>query len=269
MTYANQPIRIHEIRTPLTEVLQPYTENLPVETPPANDSIHRRMVTILGLVLLVGMALLSIKPESTISLAGSNNAEDMSAQNSVSTPINEGIESSAEFQNSNIAGGANISPIFTREVRYWEDKIVSWAQQYGLEPNMVAIIMQVESCGDPQAESIAGASGLFQVMPFHFQAGEDRFNPDTNALRGLQYFADRLAQTGGDVGRAFAGYNGGHVAAAGNWESWAYETQRYYVWTTGLYEDLGIGLGESPTLQRWLSAGGASLCKQAALRLGI
>lgn len=165
-----------------------------------------------------------------------------------------------------VANG-RLSPVFTAEVRQWESQIVAWAATFGLDPNMVATIMQIESCGDPTAVSVAGAQGLFQVMPFHFAAGEDSLDPDTNARRGLGYLVERLAQTGGNEGLAFAGYNGGHVAAAGSWDTWAEETQRYYVWATGIYDEARQGLAESPTLKAWLEAGGASLCRQAAARL--
>jgi hypothetical protein len=111
--------------------------------------------------------------------------------------------------------------------------------------------------------------GLFQVMPFHFSAGEDGFDPEINSRRGLNYFLGRLEQTGGDVGLSFAGYNGGHVAAGTTWDYWAGETQRYYVWTTGIFQDVNSNQAESETLGRWLQAGGASLCQQAAARLGL
>ena len=129
--------------------------------------------------------------------------------------------------------------------------------------------MQIESCGDPQAASGAGAQGLFQVMPFHFTEGEDMLDPETNALRGINYFAERLVQTDGNIGLAFAGYNGGHVAAAGGWDDWVPETQRYFIWSTGIFNDIESGLTESPTLQKWMAAGGASLCQQASARLGL
>lgn len=106
-------------------------------------------------------------------------------------------------------------------------------------------------------------------MPFHFQAGEDGFDPETNALRGMNYLAERLIQTNGEVGHAFAGYNGGHVAAAGDWNSWADETQRYYRWTTGVYQEAIEGKQKSETLEQWLAAGGASLCAQAKQQLGL
>lgn len=162
-----------------------------------------------------------------------------------------------------------ISPIFTPEVQHWAERIVGWANEFGLDPNMVATIMQIESCGNPVAISSAGARGLFQVMPFHFTAGEDMLDPDTNARRGMAYLVERLEQTQGDTGRAFAGYNGGHVAAGGNWNTWVNETQRYYIWSTGIYQDTLDNNATSQTLQEWLTAGGTSLCQQASRQLNL
>lgn len=166
-------------------------------------------------------------------------------------------------------GGGGISPLFTREIQHWAPAIVAWSNEFGLDPNMAATIMQIESCGDPNAVSIAGAQGLFQVMPFHFVEGENMQDPNTNARKGLNYFSERLAQTQGDVGKAFAGYNGGHVAAGTTWDNWAAETQRYYTWSTGIYADAAAGNTTSATLDQWLAAGGAGLCRQASQRLGL
>ncbi|MBI1856315.1 MAG: transglycosylase SLT domain-containing protein [Chloroflexi bacterium] len=51
---------------------------------------------------------------------------------------------------------------------YWAAAISRWANASNLDPNLVAVVMQIESCGNPSARSSAGAMGLFQVMPFHF-----------------------------------------------------------------------------------------------------
>lgn len=168
-----------------------------------------------------------------------------------------------------LPAGEGIAPFFAPSVQYWENQIVGWAARHNLDPNMVATVMQIESCGDPEALSRAGAQGLFQVMPYHFAEGENAMDPDTNALRGMNYLADRLIQTEGDVGRAFAGYNGGHVAAATGWDNWVNETQRYYTWSTGIYAEAVQSMESSPTLDRWMAAGGASLCAQAEARLGL
>ena len=135
-------------------------------------------------------------------------------------------------------------------------------------------LFRIDVSGDqPKVEKLSiefvGAQGLLQVMPFHFTAGEDMRDPDTNARRGLNYFAERMVQTNGDVGRAFAGYNGGHGAAGSPYNTWANETQRYFYWATGILEDIEAGSGTSPRLQEWLNAGGASLCRQAAQRQGV
>ena len=166
-----------------------------------------------------------------------------------------------------VEGG--IAPLFTPEVQHWAPQIVAWANAAGIDPNMAATVMQIESCGNPNAVSGAGAQGLFQVMPFHFDAGEAMQDPDTNARRGMAYLALGMQQTGGDTSRTFAGYNGGHGTAARSWDTWPAETQRYYVWATGIYEDAVAGSGSSETLDQWLAAGGAGLCQQAAAQLGL
>lgn len=167
------------------------------------------------------------------------------------------------------ASGSGIAPLFTREIQHWAPQIIAWANEAGVDPNMAATVMQIESCGDPNAVSSAGAQGLFQVMPFHFSPGEVMQDPDTNARRGMAYLALGMQQTGGDTSRTFAGYNGGHGTAARSWDTWPAETQRYYVWATGIYKDAVAGSATSETLDQWLAAGGASLCRQASSRLGL
>lgn len=157
----------------------------------------------------------------------------------------------------------SLSPIFMPPVEYWKDQILTWAAAKNLDPNLLATVMQIESCGNPVARSGAGASGLFQVMPFHFQESEDPLDPDTNALRGTDYLAKGLETAGGNAGLALAGYNGGHSLISRPYENWPSETQRYYRWGNGIYREASAGWDSSPTLARWLAAGGQSLCDKA------
>jgi hypothetical protein len=162
-----------------------------------------------------------------------------------------------------------VSRIFTPEVRYWSNSIEHWAQAAGMDSNLVAAVMQIESCGDPTAGSSAGAIGLFQVMPYHFLASENSFSPDTNAARGLGYLRRSLEAADGDVALALAGYNGGlGVISSPEWE-WPVETQRYSYWGTGIYADASTGASDSPRLAEWLAAGGEALCQSASERLQI
>ena len=162
-----------------------------------------------------------------------------------------------------------LSPIFTPEIHYWADSILRWAAEAGLDPNLAAVVMQIESCGDPRATSRAGAMGLFQVMPYHFVAGENPYQPDTNALRGLGYLKRSLDKAGGNARLALAGYNGGiGVIGRSEW-NWAAETVRYVKYGFPIYEDARGGATSSAALNEWYGRYGASLCRQAAQRLGI
>jgi soluble lytic murein transglycosylase-like protein len=163
----------------------------------------------------------------------------------------------------------NLSPIFTPEIHYWADSITRWASAAGLDPNLAATVMQIESCGDPRATSRAGAMGLFQVMPYHFKAGENPYQPDTNALRGLGYLKRSLDTGGGNARLALAGYNGGiGVISRGEW-SWAAETARYVKYGFPIYEDARNGVTTSASLNEWYGRYGAGLCRQAAQRIGL
>lgn len=163
----------------------------------------------------------------------------------------------------------SISPIFRIEIHHWADSISKWAAASQLDPNLVATVMQIESCGDPRARSSAGAMGLFQVMPFHFYAIDNPYNPDTNAARGLAYLARSLATSGGNARLAMAGYNGGiGLIGRGEW-TWPAQTNRYVKYGAPIYEDARNGLTSSPTLNEWYEKYGVSLCRQASQRLGL
>lgn len=163
-----------------------------------------------------------------------------------------------------IAGSSSsgIAPLFTPEVKAWEDQILAWSEKYSLDPNLIATVMQIESCGYVRARSYAGAMGLFQVMPYHFMEGENPYQPSTNAKRGLGYLRQSL-QAGGTPRLALAGYNGGIAGAQKPLESWPDETHRYIYWGVAIYEDARNGLDHSSRLDEWLARGGASLCKLA------
>ena len=152
---------------------------------------------------------------------------------------------------------------FAPEVQRWSDSIEGWAEQYELPPLLIAIVMQIESCGDPTAISPSGAQGLFQVMPFHFGEGEDMLQPETNAARGLEYLKHAYQLSGARIDLTLAGYNGGLSQMDAAPETWPEETRRYVNWGTGIWNDLQAGNNTSRTLSDWLAAGGTRLCQNA------
>jgi hypothetical protein len=158
---------------------------------------------------------------------------------------------------------SSLSTVFTPEVQYWAELIKAWAVVYQVDPNLIATLIQIESCGDPSVSSYAGAQGLFQVMPFHFESGEDMLDVQTNARRGMNYLVGGLERSDGHAGLALAGYNGGHGVIGRGWAGWSAETRRYYYWGSRIYAEAVAGMTSSPTLQEWLTIGGQNLCAQA------
>lgn len=162
-----------------------------------------------------------------------------------------------------------VAPLFTSEVAHWEKKIQQWAAEYEMEPNLLATVMQIESCGHPTVASYAGAQGLFQVMPFHFASTEDMLDPDTNAMRGVTYLKYCLDAAKGDIGLTLACYNGGPSVLTRDSIYWDQQVKSYYRWGTGIYADALTQKARSDTLDRWLAAGGDRLCNMAAAEIGL
>ena len=162
-----------------------------------------------------------------------------------------------------------IAPLFTPEVQYWSQNIEVWSKKWDLDANLIATVMQIESCGNPKARSSVGATGLFQVMPYHFADGEDPYKPGINASRGLPYLKKALDTREGVIRYGLAGYNGGINGAQRPESAWSSETVRYVYWGTGIFQDAQAGKTQSDRLDEWLARGGANLCTQAAGALGI
>jgi hypothetical protein len=194
----------------------------------------------------------------------------------VSDSVNDTVNTAAQITGSNIAfGRGSASPesvgmagLFTDTVDYWAADIARWAKDNELDPNLLATVMQIESCGHPSVTSTSNAQGLFQVMPFHFGSNENMIDPETNAQRGAGYLKSCMGWANGDPGRAMACYNGGPSVLQRDMSTWHSETQRYYRWGTGIYSDAQRLSTDSGTLNEWLNAGGASLCQRASEALG-
>ena len=262
---ALQDTPFHYVESPLTQPFDDFDHGWAETHARQHDpmvAVQQRMMLILSVAVLFVLAF------GTWAVRTSNLDSGSSA---AAQPAEDAVVAEQTVPEAVVVAAATggIAPLFTREIQHWAPQIVAWAAEQGLDPNMAATVMQIESCGDPNAVSSAGAQGLFQVMPFHFSAGENMQDPDTNARRGMAYLAQGMQLTSGDTGLSFAGYNGGHGTAAKGWAAWPNETQRYYTWATGIYKDAAAGSATSETLNQWLAAGGAGLCQQAAARLGI
>jgi soluble lytic murein transglycosylase-like protein len=95
--------------------------------------------------------------------------------------------------------------------------IVKWADQYAIDPDLIAAVMTVESGGNPQAVSRSGACGLMQVMardtarvlPHLFRdrpTCAELKNPDFNTGWGVHYLAVLYQRNGADWREALYRY---------------------------------------------------------------
>ena len=75
-----------------------------------------------------------------------------------------------------VAANTGLSTLFTPEIQFWAASLKRWSSEHGVDVNLAATVMQIESCGNPDARSSSGAMGLFQVMPFHFLGNENGYN---------------------------------------------------------------------------------------------
>jgi soluble lytic murein transglycosylase len=99
--------------------------------------------------------------------------------------------------------------------------IIREARRNGLDPALVAAVIQVESHFDPFAVSSAGACGLMQLMPptarWLLEKGSEPrqirpahlFNPVLNIELGTGYLAHLMSRFDGDLTRALIAYNAG------------------------------------------------------------
>ncbi|HEX8919493.1 MAG TPA: transglycosylase SLT domain-containing protein [Chloroflexota bacterium] len=115
------------------------------------------------------------------------------------------------------------------DVRRWAFLIVPAARRYGLDPNLIAAVMTMESGGDPLALSPADAHGLMQIL-------HGPWDPKRNVFRGAAMLR-RLFDEFHDLTLVLAGYNAGEGAVIAYNGVPPYRETRDYVIVVGyLYE---------------------------------
>lgn len=128
-------------------------------------------------------------------------------------------------------------PDWYLQMRYplqYQAIIDAHADNYGLEPSLLAAVIYTESKFDPRAESSAGAIGLMQLLPDTAQGiadhtgggnytAADLYDPELNIRYGAYYLA-RLQRKYRDhpqsLDLALAAYNAGQ----GNVDKWVAAT---------------------------------------------
>jgi len=169
-------------------------------------------------------------------------------------------------------------------VRYWEDAILEMAEKYEIDPDLIAIVMTIESGGASQVSSEVGAKGLMQIMPDtekdiaskflkEPRTDYDIWDPRTNIEFGVAYVAYLRDEFGtkeqgpdwdSTTEIVAAGYNGG-PGAANSLDSGrgleSEQTIQHSRDTVGMWRERNAVA--SPTYQRWYERGGSRLINLA------
>ncbi|MET3505629.1 phage tail tape measure protein [Halalkalibacter oceani] len=128
---------------------------------------------------------------------------------------NAGIVQQSGVVNSSSMNGGSSSSSYSGQYATYINKA---AAQYGIDPNLIAAVIQTESNFNSNARSSAGAQGLMQLMPATArELGVTNINdPEQNIMAGTKYLAQQLERFSGDIEKALAAYNAG----PGNVQKW-------------------------------------------------
>jgi cell wall-associated NlpC family hydrolase len=123
------------------------------------------------------------------------------------------------------------------------------ANQSGLDPNLIAAVIQQESRWNPTAVSPAGAQGLMQLMPATARAlgVTDANDPSQNITAGARYLAQHMQTHQGNLPLALAAYNAGPGAVQeyGGVPPFP-ETQTYVRNVQNYYDQYRQPVGQAP-----------------------
>lgn len=168
-------------------------------------------------------------------------------------------------------------------VMHWHEQIEAMALRYNIDPNLIAIIMAMESGGYPGADS-GLAQGLMQIAPATGKDIASRYvktpmqsydlkNPNTSIELGAAYLSKLRTIYGTSaqgpswkdtVELVAAAYNGGFGAAnalengqgLNDPQTVVYSRDAYNMWRER-------HAAKSPTFERWKERGGSDLIDKA------
>jgi soluble lytic murein transglycosylase-like protein len=140
-------------------------------------------------------------------------------------------------------GSISVPSGLSERMSMWEDKLRELCERYEVDPDLARAVMRMESGGNPNAISRAGAIGLMQLMPSTAKGlGVDPKDPERNLEGGIKYLSQLSDKYNGDYVKTLAAYNAGpsRVDSYGGVPPFP-ETQRYVKNVLALYRKYSRG----------------------------
>jgi hypothetical protein len=194
------PVHPEALRPPVVEVVAPTATPFAMPTP--TTVIPTATATVV---------MAAVTPQAVVtsqSVAGRPSTASPVAPTPTGTPRlyptnrEVGILRPAETPTPAPYTGQKLSPNVPGRIARWQDEILTAAERYKLDPNLIAALMNTESKGDPEAVSQANAVGLLQVI-------DGPRDPQDNVLVGTKMLAESLRLFDEDLELALAAYNAG------------------------------------------------------------
>ncbi len=169
-------------------------------------------------------------------------------------------------------------------VKHWNSTIDEMGKKYDVDPNLIAIIMTLESGGYAKAGSEAGAEGLMQITPLTAKdiaskyikkpvTKYDIWDPRTNIEFGTAYLAklrdtfqkpDQAPSWDITVERVAASYNAGFIGGLHLEEGKGIHDEQALVYSrTAFNMWREQHAHDSPAFDRWKERGGSRLIDAA------
>jgi soluble lytic murein transglycosylase-like protein len=94
-------------------------------------------------------------------------------------------------------------------LRPWEEFIIRYCKEFGVDSDLVRAVLYTESKGDPYSVSPKGALGLMQITQTtaDFMEADDIYDPEENIKTGVKYIAWLIKKY--DETTALLAYNAG------------------------------------------------------------